>query len=215
MRLYNYITISIIILILTNVITQASYDYKLIEEDKKDDTIFIYQENNKILWKYSKNEIPYLDIDEFSYEIEQEYVTLCIKVNGSIKNSNNVIYSMYFISGNGSYNMVYQNEQGYVTKSTIEGKKLLTNEINLSDGNSICATFPAIGTDAKIITWVSAIEYTEFGNESKDWWGDWAPDEYFHLKNNTKSDDETRGFEIIGIIISIMILILFYKKRYN
>ena len=98
---------------------------------------------------------------------------------------------MYFITGDASYLMFYHNGSGFVSKSTISGQSLIIQAINISE-NSIHATFNISGSEnnANIILWGTATEYTEYENESKDWWGDWVPNSYFHVK--TKSNQNRR-----------------------
>ena len=183
------IIISIAVLLLTG--THAVGE-QIIKTDDTGDIIYLFSSDGQLSWQNYSGEKPNIDIIAISYEVNEDKLTLMLKVDGIVEQSVNISYYMYYITGATSYLMFYYNGDGFVTKSTTSGQSLITQAVNISE-NSIHATFNIneSGNSTNIIFWGTATEYTEYGNESKDWWGDWVPNSYFHVK--TKSDQNESG----------------------
>jgi hypothetical protein len=187
LRKCGIITI-IAVLLFTNSLATGE---QIIETDDTGDIVYLFStDEDHLTWQNYTGEKPNIDITEISYEVNEDKLTLMLEVNGIVENSVNISYYIYYITGTASYLMFYHNGDGYVTKSTAAGQSLLTQEINISK-NSIHAIFNISGNSTNIVFWGTATEYTEYGNESKDWWGDWVPNSYFHVK--TKSNQNESG----------------------
>jgi len=183
------IIISIAVLLLIGTPTVGE---QIIKTDDTGDIIYLFSSDGQLAWQNYSGEKPNIDIIAISYEVNEDKLTLMLKVDGIVEQSVNIFYHMSYITRDGSYFMLYHNGDGFVTKSTSSVPSLITQAINISE-NSIYATFNISGSEnnTNIMLWGTAIEYTEYGNESKDWWGDWVPNSYFHVK--IKSDQNESG----------------------
>ena len=183
------IIVSIAVLLITGIPVVGE---QIIKTDDTGDIVYLFLSDGQLAWQNYSGEKPNIDIISISYEVNEDKLTLMLKVDGIVEQSVNTSYHMYYINEVAIYLMFYHNGDGFVTKSTNSGQSLITQTINTSE-NSIYATFNIneSGNNTNIILWGTATEYTEFGNESKDWWGDWVPNSYFYVK--IKSDQNESG----------------------
>ena len=193
------IMISIAVLLITG--THVAGE-QIIKTDDTGDIVYLFSSDGQLAWQNYSGEKPNIDITSILYEINEDKLTLMLKVDGIVEQSFNTSYYMYFITGDASYLMFYHNGSGFVSKSTTSGQSLIIQAINISE-NSIHATFNISGSEnnTNIILWGTATEYTEYGNESKDWWGDWVPNNYFHVKtklDKNESDDDYESNETVN-----------------
>jgi len=169
---------------------------QIIKTDDTGDIVNLFSSDGQLAWQNYSGEKPNIDIIAISYEVNEDKLTLMLEVDGIVEQSFNISYYMYYITGNASYLMFYHNGDGFVSKSTISGQSLMTQAINISE-NSIHATFNISESEnsTNIILWGTATEYTEYGNESKDWWGDWVPNNYFHVKTKLDKNESGEDYE--------------------
>ena len=176
--------ISIAVLLITG--THVAGE-QIIKTDDTGDIVYLFSSDGQLTWQNYSGEKPNIDITSISYEINEDKLNLMLKVDGIVEQSFNTSY--------------YHNGDGFVSKSTTSGQSLIIQAINISE-NSIHATFNISGSEnnTNIILWGTATEYTEYGNESKDWWGDWVPNNYFHVKtklDKNESDDDYESNETV------------------
>ncbi|MDG6229777.1 MAG: hypothetical protein QCH96_07410, partial [Candidatus Thermoplasmatota archaeon] len=82
-------------------------------------------------------------------------------------------------------------------------------------------TYKIIGSfTSDVFLWGWAAEYTEYGDTSAEWWGDWAPNDespyYEQYTADPVSMDAakgTPGFEMIALIIAFAAILFILKKR--
>ena len=183
------ITIIIAVLLLTGT---PAVEGQIIMTDDTGDIAYLFSSDGQLAWQNYSGEKPNIDIIAISYEVNEDKLTLMLEVDGIVEQSVNTSYYIYYISEEVSYLMSYHNGDGFVAIPTTSGQSMINQAVNISE-NSVYSTFniSESGNNTNIILWGTAIEYTEYGNESKDWWGDWAPNSYFHVKS--KSDQNESG----------------------
>ena len=187
------IIISIAVLLITGTPVAGE---QIIMTDDTGDIVYLFSSDGQLTWQNYSGEKPNIDITSISYEVNEDKLTLMLKVDGIVEQSFNTSYYMYFITVGASYLMFYHNGDGFVSKSTASGQSLIIQALNISE-NSIHATFNISGIEntTNIILWGTSTEYTEYLNESKDWWGDWVPNNYFHVKTKLDKNESADDYE--------------------
>jgi hypothetical protein len=186
-------------------------------------------------WKANIGDKPNIDITQIYYTVSENQLTLTMKVVGTIQNSDNIIYWVYYNSTDTSYWMSWSNGTGFgyamITQQEGETGNFELAENVTASGNTLSATFNILGDTSNVKIWGWAHEYTEMNNVAKEWWGDWAPNTEFPYQiepnggtqNNTDGNNsndsgtqkKTPGFELIIVVCSIAMILLWKRKRMN
>ncbi len=108
-----------------------------------------------------------------------------------------------------------------------------TSEQNITvSGDTLSVVIDVLGDTSKVELWGYAVEYTTtVGDETNEWWGDWAPNEKFPHYGETggtddtddtdgDSDDDgsgsktgTPGFELVVVLAAVVVAFLLFRKR--
>jgi hypothetical protein len=150
------------------------------ESDATGDVYHYSFSQSKWSWQKSVDSKPDIDITEISYSADGDKVTLNLKVNGDIVSSENVYYWAYYNSSDSAYYLYWTNGEGFGIATDIGqtgGSFDFDPDISVSDG-TITAVFDIIGETDNVALWGWAAEYTNYGDQSSEWWGDWAPISY-------------------------------------
>jgi PKD repeat protein len=63
-----------------------------------------------------------------------------------------------------------------------------TEDFSIS-GNTISVVLDALGDTSEVELWGYAVEYTETGDVTSEWWGDWVPNEEFPYYGQTSENE--------------------------
>jgi hypothetical protein len=183
-------------------------------------------------WQGNVGNKPNIDITEVSYTVNDNKITLSLKVSGTIQTSDKVIYWVYYNSTDTQYWFSYTNGSG--GGFGMKGMNFTSQENVTISGNTISVVLDALGDTSKVTLWGYAIEYTTIGDQTAEWWGDWAPNEKFPhygetsgtdgtngtnntngTSNNDKSGSETKtpGFEVILVLAAVAVALIVLRKR--
>ena len=186
-------------------------------------------------WQGNVGNKPNIDITEVSYTVNDNKITLSLKVSGTIQTSDKVIYWVYYNSTDTQYWFSYTNGSG--GGFGMKGMNFTSQENVTISGNTISVVLDALGDTSKVTLWGYAVEYTTIGDQTAEWWGDWAPNEKFPhygetsgtndtdgtngtnntngTSNNDNSGSETKtpGFEIVLVMTAVVIALIFIRKR--
>lgn len=149
--------------------------------------VWHYQETDEgWSWDEYSGDKPNLDITEVSQSFDGNEVTLTLKVNGMIENSEDITYILYLEGDNSNYGAYYTNNEGYVGG---EGEAsgfydLLDNPVS---GNTFSATFEVENPDESY----NVYGYTQEYIGSEEHWGDYAPNEYAPWYSGDEDTDDT------------------------
>ncbi len=192
-------------------------------KDPTDDVMQYMYHDGRYGWKVNIGNKPHLDITEVKYFASGHNVTLSIKVDGTISKSETVVYHAYLNTSDSHYWLTWINDEGVGMAMNIEqGSFEMDMEPDITTtGNTISATYKIIGTfSSDLQLWGWAAEYTEYGDTSAEWWGDWAPNDespyYENYTADTASIEPSKGipgFEMMALIIAFAAIALFIKKR--
>ncbi|MBS3801804.1 MAG: hypothetical protein KGY65_03550 [Candidatus Thermoplasmatota archaeon] len=140
-------------------------------------------------WDKYSGDKPNLDITEVSHSFDGNEVTLTMKVNGIIEDSEEITYILYLDGDNSNYGAYYTNNAGYVG-----GEGEASGFYDMIDspvsGNTFSATFEVDNPDESYTVYGYTQEYIG----SEEHWGDYAPNEYapWHSEDDDTDDtDET------------------------
>jgi hypothetical protein len=156
-------------------------------------------------WEKSVSDKPDIDIVEISYSTMGDELTLNMKVRGDIVSSENVIYWAFYNSSDSAYYFSWSDGQGFGIATSIDetsGSYDFDPDVS-SSGDTITAVFDVIGSTDNVALWGWAAEYTVIGDQSSEWWGDWAPSEYApfwgeDIDDGTDEDDDGEGDDVNG-----------------
>jgi hypothetical protein len=120
---------------------------------------------------------------------------MTMTVAGDIEDAATTYYLMQLVTCDDYYMATYVNGVGMVIGSgTFSGfYQQLTNPVS---GDTFTATFTVNDPTATYEIRGYAAEYSTFGDEGAEWWGDWAPDAYFNEYTGyqgSDGDDDTTG----------------------
>lgn len=138
-------------------------------------------------WYGNVADKPNIDITEVSYTVSDNKITLTLKVSGTIQTSEKVIYWVYYNSTDTNYWFSYTNGNG--SGFGMKDMSYTATEEFLISGNSISVVLDVLGDTSKVELWGYAVEYTEIGDETAEWWGDWVPNEKFPHYGETSGDE--------------------------
>jgi hypothetical protein len=174
-------------------------------------------------WKPSADPKANIDITELTYTSSENQLTLSLKVTGSIQSSEQIAYIAWVNTSDAFYWLYWMDGQSSsMAMNTEEGSMQFDLEPNVTvSSNTITCTFNVVGTDGTASEfWGYTAEYTEFGDITKEWWGDWIPGTYapFWGQNGDgdgdgNGDDGTPGFEAIAVIAAIALVFIILRRR--
>ena len=148
-------------------------------------------------WEYYSGSKDYIDIINIDYSITGSEATLTMTCADDIQTSTLTYYHMHLLTGSDYYIAMYYNGMGTVIGSggQLTGYySFLQNPVN---GNTFTATFTVNDPSASYELRGYAQELTTIGNENTEWWGDWAPDDYFYDYSGYSPDNSDDGTDDI------------------
>jgi hypothetical protein len=140
---------------------------------------------------------PNIDITEISSMVDDNKITLSLKVVGTIQSSDKVVYWVWYNTTDASYWMSYMdgNGSGFGMKKT--GMNFTTSENFTISGNTLSVVLDVLGEVSQGDLWGYAVEYTTTASDlTSEWWGDWAPNDKFPYE--TSISDNTSGTNTTG-----------------
>lgn len=194
---------------------------------------YTYSEDNWT-WEAHTGSRPNIDITDISYTITDSEATLIMTVDGSIVDSDKIVYYMVMSADEGSYMAWYANEEGaYMAYGgTSYAAGALEDPVT---GSTFTATFDIDDPDATYAVYGYTIELKETGDESGESWQDYAPNLYAPWytgdgDGNGDGDGDTGdgdtdgngdegggikvpGFEIIAVISALAIALIILRRR--
>jgi len=180
-------------------------------------------------WGGNVGNKPNIDISEISYTVNNNKITLSLKVVGTIQTSDKLVYWVYYNTTDATYWMSYTNGTGTGFGMKKTGMNITSSENLTISGNTLSVVLDALGDTSQVELWGWAAEYTTFGDVAAEWWGDWAPNSKLpftpgtggNTGNNTSGDNtsgnntgtKTPGFEVIPVIAAISIAAILLRRR--
>jgi hypothetical protein len=184
-------------------------------------------------WQGNVGNKPNIDITEVSYTVNEDKITLSLKVSGTIQTSDKVGYYLWYNSTDSQYTLIYSNGTGVaygINGGDFMNSSYAQNVTVL--GNTLSAVLNVVGDTSKVELWGYAVEYTTTAmDQYSEWWGDWAPNEKFTYdtgtggsstgdansttpnNNGSAPKSNTPGFEIILLTAAIAITLILIRKR--
>jgi len=146
-------------------------------------------------WQRNIGNKPNIDIKEISYNVNENKITLSLKVSGIIQTSDKVVYYIFYNTTDAKYLLSYLDGDGvgYGMKSTTNfttAGDYTVGNVTVS-GDTISVVLDVLGDTSKVELWGYAAEYTTVGNQTAEWWGDWAPDDQAPYDADTDGTDGT------------------------
>jgi hypothetical protein len=186
-------------------------------------------------WSGYIGDKPNIDITQLTDTVSGEKITLTLSVAGSIENSEHIVYWLYYNTTDASYWITWTNGFGMGSASKFNqtspvGSIESPDEVNAT-GNTITAIFEVLGNATPQTLWGWAAEYTTLGNQSDEWWGDWAPNRQtpsfvssrefnssgippgVNNTNGTTSEKKTPGFEVLSVLVAVVLAAVILRKR--
>lgn len=183
-----------------------------------DETGDVYYWNSSEIewdWKYNIKDKSNIDITEISYTVNEAELTLKLKVNGVIQNSENIMYWAYLNTIDTNYRILWRNGEGdgFAMRIDSESGSFDFEPIVIISNDTLSATFDMLGNTANVAMCGWVHEYTGTSDTSSEWWGDWVPESYSpeHTKDVIDSNGNkggTPGFETVVYIISFLAIAL-------
>lgn len=191
--------------------------------DPTDDVMQYMYHDGRYGWKVNIGNKPHIDITDVTYSASGDKVTLSLKVDGTISRSEDIVYHIYLNTSDSHYWLTWINDEGIGMAMNLEQGSFEMDpdpEITTT-GNTISATYNVIGSfTSDVFLWGWAAEYTEYGDTSAEWWGDWAPNDESPYYEQYTADpvsmdaaNGTPGFEMIALIIAFAAILFILKKR--
>jgi hypothetical protein len=191
--------------------------------DPSDDVMQYMYHDERYGWKLNIGDKPHIDIAEVSYSESGDKVTLSLKMEGTISRSEDIVYHAYLNTSDSQYWLTWINDEGIGMAMNLEqGSFEMDSDPKITTmGNTISATYNIIGSfSSDVQLWGWAAEYSEYGDTSAEWWGDWAPNDespyYEHYTAdpvNMDAANGTPGFEMITLIIAFAAIVFILKKK--
>jgi hypothetical protein len=166
-------------------------------------------------WQEATTSRPGIDITELEYSVDNQQITLQLKVHSSIQDAEGVVYWAYYNITDANYWMTYHNGQGGCYGTSTTGTNFSFSNATAS-GNTLTATVDAIGTDSNEAFYGWAAEYTEYGNANIEWWGDWAPQDrspWHGIDNDGDCDGGTPGFGLVLLLAAACITVFMLQRK--
>jgi hypothetical protein len=232
MKLWKYsILIGSLVVLLGSCFTVAAISIT----DGTNDVWHWAQSASGTTWSWQGNVAnkPNIDITQVSYLVDNGKITLSLTVRGTIQSSDKIVYWVYYNSTDTQYWFSWTNGDG--GGFGMKGMNITsTQNVTISD-NTISVVLDALGDTSKVDLWGYAVEYTTIGDQTAEWWGDWAPNEKFAYDigtggdtggtpdtngtgtpadtNGSGSQTSTPGFEIILVLAAIALALVLVRKR--
>ena len=186
------------------------------------------------LYNFEHVSKPNVDITEVSYTVSGEQITIALKVDGTVSNSELCHYYAYVNTSDSTYWISWMDGQGAGMAINADAMQMDIEPEITSSGNTVTAVFNVVGTfSSGIEIWGWAAEYSIEGDITSEYWQDWAPndnDPYFGQSSGDDDDDTTSGddddddttpptppttpgFEILTLIAAIGIALIALRKR--
>ncbi|MEA2054445.1 MAG: hypothetical protein U9O96_04935 [Candidatus Thermoplasmatota archaeon] len=171
-------------------------------------------------WSHSVTNKPNIDIKELSCTTDGQQVILKMKVSGAIEDSENIIYGACYNTTDAMYYATYTNGSGMCMGVPGDYTQISSGNVS-SSGDTITATVNTAGTGAKSDFYGYAYKYTQFGDTSAEWWGDWIPQDtspWSCDENNGGGDEGSSGgggipgFEIVLLVGAIAIIVALKRR---
>lgn len=188
-------------------------------------------------WGGNVGNKPNIDITEISYTVNNNKITLSLKVVGTIQTSDKLVYWVYYNTTEATYWMSYTNgtgtgfgmKKGEMNLTSYENFTTSTENITIS-GNTLSVVLDALGDTSQVELWGWAAEYTTFKDVAAEWWGDWAPNSKLpftpgtggntdgnntdgNTNNGNNTGTKTPGFEVIPVIAAVAITAILLRRR--
>ncbi|DAC72262.1 MAG TPA: hypothetical protein DSN98_06155 [Thermoplasmata archaeon] len=184
-------------------------------------------------WVGNVGNKPNIDITEVAYTVNGNKITLSLKVSGTIQTSDKIVYWVYYNSTDTTYWLSYSNGTG-VGYGMKGGTFNFTSADNVTvSGNTLSVVLDVLGDTSTVELWGYAFEYTTtFGDQTNEWWGDWAPNSKLPFTpptggttdgnttggnttggNSTGGGTKTPGFEVIPVIAAVGIAAILLRRR--
>ncbi|MFO7676829.1 MAG: hypothetical protein R6V50_00365 [Thermoplasmatota archaeon] len=234
-------TVFIGLLFIAAVATTVSAQSGSITDPTGDVIHFRYSETS---WGWDVNieNKPNIDITEISWAVSGESLRINFEVVGEIVDSDLITYYCYFNTTDSNYLFSWHDSEGFGLGMNAQGTEMDYNPTITASGNTLTAIFNVVGTfTSDIEVWGFAIEYTVFGDQSAEWWADWAPNEYSPYYDEYTNDDPddpddeddpvpptngndqttpppndengTPGFEFLALLAALGAALILIKKR--
>ncbi len=182
-------------------------------------------------WQGNVGNKPNIDITEVSYTVNEDKITLSLKVSGTIQTSDKIVYWVYYNSTDTQYWISYTNGTG--GGFGMKGMNITSADNVTISGDTLSVVLDVLGDTSMIELWGYAVEYTTTAmDQYSEWWGDWAPNEKFTYdtgtgdsgstgdtnsttpnNNGSAPKSNTPGFEIILLTAAIAITLILIRKR--
>lgn len=186
-------------------------------------------------WQGNVGNKPNIDITEVSYTVNQDKITLSLKVSGAIQTSDKVVYYIFYNSTDTQYMLSYSNGTGggwgMKGMNYASAENFTSGNVTIS-GGTLSVVLNVLGDTSKVELWGWAAEYTTTVGPSQtanEWWGDWAPNTKLpftpptggNTGNNTGGDNtsgnntgtKTPGFEVLPLIAAVAIATILLRRR--
>jgi hypothetical protein len=169
-----------------------------------------------------------IDIKEVAYTVNNNKLTLSLEVYGTIQNSEKITYIVFYNSTDSQYFFSYTNGEGggigWKGMNFTSGQNVTVNE------DMVSVELDVLGDTSKVELWGYAVEYTTLDDYTKEWWGDWAPNEKLPFQTGTDGDNtngtdgnqggdntsggsKTPGFEVIPVLAAVAVALILLRKR--
>lgn len=182
-------------------------------------------------WRTNIADKPDIDIKEISYAINDDKITLTLKVYGSIQTSEKVGYYMWYNSTDTVYMVSYVNGEG--AAFGMKGMNFTSEQNVTVSADALSVVLDVLGDTSKVELWGYAVEYTTtFGDQMNEWWGDWAPNDKFigdtgdddtddgtsddgtdETDDGSESQPSTPGFEVLAVLVACGVAFILLRKR--
>ena len=164
------------------------------------DDIFHWQWDDNLdaySWKKDTSDEPNIDIIQITEQASNGRLTLTLKVDGVIEESNDIWYWLWYNTTDAYYYLSYSNGSGDLVGlgTGTNYSQFMEGDVAVSD-DTITGTIDLIGSGTVVKFWGwAAIGYSLSGG-SHEYWQDWAPEAYSPASDN--EDDNGGGEEEDG-----------------
>ncbi|MDG6219310.1 MAG: hypothetical protein QCI00_07705 [Candidatus Thermoplasmatota archaeon] len=147
--------------------------------DPTGDVLHYREQDGRWSWGANIENKPNIDITEVKYVVTGDTISLSLTVAGTISTSEGVGYYAYLITSDSSYNFWHLGSEVFgMATSTGDGDFQYSDADITVSGNTITATYDVIGTFSTVDEFYGfANEYTVVGDQSSEWWTDYAPND--------------------------------------
>ncbi len=167
-----------------------------------------------------------IDLTEISYDVNEGQLTLTLKVDGVIEDSEMIVYYVYYTSAEATYWMMYLNGTGmmYCDKDYNISAGATVTKTSDDTITGVCSLY---GTDSSNVDlYGTAYQYTSVDAQFAEYWVDWNPDDHSTVvvdeeesdatDGNTTDDNGdsgTPGFEVVLFIAAIAVAFVLMRRK--